>query len=182
MPLSEGQLRLGRLFESEFERQMHLRGHHVVRHCDQLGVTGTKAPVITGPFAGYRLPDFTVLARGASHWVEAKYKGRQTYHGLSSTYEHGIDLPNWRDYQKVCGLSGLPGYLVIGEGHSGRIIIARFDSLARVSREYNGSEWFTQGAVFWPADAFRPWGHFNVQTGQMQFDFTFSADAKGAAA
>lgn len=171
MTLSEGQLRLGRLFESEYERQAHVRGYHVVRHCDQLGVTGTKAPVMTGPFAGYRLPDFTILANGSSYWNEVKYKTRQAYYGLSGSNRHGIDLPNWRDYLTVCQLSGLPGFIIIGEGSSGRILIASFKRLMATVQIHQRSAMFPQGMAFWDVSEFQPWGDFDVRTGQMRFDF-----------
>jgi len=171
MTLSEGQLRLGRLFESEYERQAHARGYHVVRHCDQLGVNGTKAPVLTGPYAGYRLPDFTILANGASYWNEVKYKGRQAYYGIVGSNRHGIDLPNWNDYLAVCKLSGLPGYLIIGEGSTGRILIASFKRLERTVQIHQHSTTFPDGMVFWDVSDFQPWGEFDLRTGQMRFDF-----------
>lgn len=169
--LTDSQLRLGVLFESEFERQAHLRGYHVVRHCDQLGRNGVKAPILTGPYAGYRLPDFTILANGASYWIEAKYKGRQAYYGISGSNRHGVDLPNWRDYLAVRALSGLPGFLVIGEGSTGRIVIASFERLEKTAQIHEHSETFPLGMVFWDVADFRPWGTFDLKTGQMRFDF-----------
>jgi hypothetical protein len=185
MALTEGQLRLGRLFESEFERQAHIRGYHVVRHCDQLGVTGTKAPVLTGPFAGYRLPDFTILANGQSYWLEVKYKSTATsYRNGGNDPQHGIDLPNWRDYLQICKLSGLPGFLILGEGHTGRIIAASFKSLERAARVYDlgrgRNVHFENGAVFWSASVFREWGEFDLRTGQMRFDFKSGFSLAGA--
>jgi hypothetical protein len=171
MTLTDGELRLGRLFESEFERQAHVRGHHVVRHCDQLGVTGTKAPVLTGPYAGYRLPDFTILANGSSYWAEAKYKSRQAYYGITASHRHGIDLPNWRDYLTICKLSGLPGYLIVGEGSTGCIVIASFKRLESIAQLHERSNSFPDGMVFWDAADFQPWGEFDIRTGQMRFDF-----------
>lgn len=171
MTLSEGQLRLGRLFESEFERQAHIRGYHAVRHCEQLGVTGTKAPILTGPYAGYRLPDFTILANGASYWTEAKYKSYSPFYGIEHDHRHGIDEPNWRDYLAVCKLSGQPGYLVIGEGSSGRILIASFKLLETCAQHHIDQVSFPKGMVFWSRDVFRDWGKFNPRTGQMEFNF-----------
>jgi hypothetical protein len=150
------------LFESEFERQAHVRGYHVV---------GIKAPIMTGPYRGYRLPDFSVLANGRCYWNEVKYKTTATLHRKTDVLEHGIDLPNWNDYLAICKLSGLPGYLTIGEGHTGRILTASFEFLARHGRVYDGCEHFTQGAIFWAAAIFREWGHFDLRTGQMHFDF-----------
>jgi hypothetical protein len=171
MTLTEGQLRLGRLFESEFERQAHARGYHVVRHCDQLGVNGTKAPIMTGPYTGYRLPDFTILANGSSNWVEAKYKGRQAFYGIAQERRHGIDLPNWRDYLAICKLSGLPGFLVLGDGTTGEILIAPFKRLALSGQLHASSVTFPKGMMFWSVDQFRLWGSFEISTGQMKFDF-----------
>jgi hypothetical protein len=171
MTLTEGQLRLGRLFESEYERQAHARGYHVVRHCDQLGITGTKAPILTGPYAGYRLPDFTILANGASYWTEVKYKSRQAYYGIEQKHRHGIDLLNWRDYLAICKLSGLPGYLIIGEGSSGRVLIASFKKLEAIAQIHRRSDAFPEGMAFWNVSDFRPWGDFDIRTGQMKFDF-----------
>lgn len=172
--LPEGTLRLGRLFESEFERQAHIRGHHVVRHCEQLGVTGEKAPMLTGPYAGYRLPDFSLLANGAMPWVEVKFKSQRTFSVKRQRLEHGIDLPNWRDYLAVCKLSGQAGFLVIGDGTTGDILIASFRFLQSdggEAFEYPGPEHFKHGAIFWPVDVFKPWGRFDRRTGQMEFDF-----------
>jgi hypothetical protein len=171
MTLSEGQLRLGRLFESEYERQAHKRGYHVVRHCDQLGVTGTKAPVMTGPYAGYRLPDFTLLANGSSYWNEVKYKSRQAYYGLEQEHRHGIDLPNWRDYLVIEKLSGNAGFLIIGEGSTGRILIASFNKLVACGQRHRSSAQFPEGMMFWSVGVFRDWGTFDLRTGQMRFDF-----------
>lgn len=175
MTIAESTLRLGRLFESEFERQAHKRGYHVVRHCEQLGVTGEKAPILTGPFAGYRLPDFSLLVRGTMYWAEAKFKSRSTFSTKRQRLEHGIDLPNWQDYLAICRLSGQPGFLVIGDGKTGDILIASFkllESDRAQSYEYNGHEHFKNGAIFWPLETFKPWGRFNRQTGQMEFDFS----------
>jgi hypothetical protein len=164
-------LHLGRLFESEFERQAHARGYHVVKHCEQLGVTGTKAPMLTGPYEGLRLPDFTIFANGAAFWIEAKYKSRQAYYAIAQQQRHGIDLPNWKDYQKVCALSGLPGYLLIGEGSTGIIRIASFKRLAKNPQIHPASNAFPRGMVFWNVADFKDWGSFNPRTGQMLFDF-----------
>jgi hypothetical protein len=172
MTLSEEQLRLARLFESEYERQAHVRGYHVVRHCDQLGINGVKAPIVTGPYAGYRLPDFTILANRTSYWNEVKYKSRQAYYGLTNRHTHGIDLPNWQDYLTIVTLSGLPGYLIIGEGSSGRILIASFRHLATRAQIHQCSATFPQGMVFWNVSDFQPWGDFDMRTGQMRFAFS----------
>jgi hypothetical protein len=172
MSLSEGQLRLGRLFESEFARQAQKRGYLLVRHCEQLGVNGIKAPMVTGQYQGYRLPDFTIIANGKSYWDEVKYKTNPTLHRCSGVVEHGIDLPNWRDYLAVAKLSGLDGFLTIGEGHSGRIIKASFKFLEPRARIYDGDVHFEEGAVFWPASIFTDWGSFDLRTGQMRFHFS----------
>lgn len=171
-PLSEGQLRLGRLFESEFERQAHNRGYHVVKHCEQLGVQGTKAPMLTGRWKGFRLPDFTILANRASYWVEAKYKSYSPYYGITGDRRQGIDLPNWRDYLRVCELSGQRGFLIIGVGKTGDIIVASFEHLrAHAQIHDKTTQDFPDGGVFWPASIFSPWGSFDLPTGQMRFDF-----------
>lgn len=169
MPLTEGQLRLGRLFESEFERQQHNRGNFVVRHCDQLGVQGTKAPMVTGLWAGYRLPDFSVIANNKMIWVEAKYKTLRTWTRAHDRFDHGIDLPNWRDYLAVCKLSSQEGWLVVGEGDTGNIVAASFNTLMQHAREYHGTQHFTHGAVFWPCDVFQPYGTLNRRTGNILF-------------
>jgi len=179
--LPEATLRMGRMFESEFERQMHIRGHHVVRHCEQLGVTGEKAPILTGPYCGYRLPDFSVISNGSMKWAEVKYKTRSTYAYSRQRYEHGIDLPNWRDYLAICKLSGQPGYLVIGDGAASLILIAEFSFLQGAASgrvEYNGKEHFKEGAVFWPVKAFRPWGTLDNRTGQVAFGFMNEVPAR----
>jgi hypothetical protein len=171
MHLEEG-LRIRRLFESEFVRQAHIIGYHVVRHYDQLGVTGTKAPISSGPFAGYRLPDTTLMRDGKSFWVEAKYKAKTSYTIITKTFDHGIDWPNWCDYLKLCGISGQPGFLVLGEGSTGEILVASFEKLQAIpTRHYDGHVHFRDGAAFWPRESFRPFGHFSPQTGQMQFAF-----------
>jgi hypothetical protein len=95
--LTEAQLRIGRIFEAEFERQAHKRGLFCIRHCDQQGANGVKAPLATGPYAGYRLPDFSVMKDGKTYWVEVKYKTERTFTHSLGIYETGIDLPNWRD-------------------------------------------------------------------------------------
>lgn len=171
MTISEETLRLGRLFESEFERKAHARGYHVVRHCDQLGVTGTKAPVLTGPYTGYRLPDFTILANGASFWCEVKYKKQEAFYGQERRMKHGIDLPNWTDYLAICKLSGLPGFLIIGEGLTGVILIASFKRLETCAQIHCSSSTFPDGMAFWGIDDFKQWGEFDIRTGQIRFDF-----------
>lgn len=180
MPLPEAQLRIGRLFESEFERQAHRRGLFVVRHCDQLGVHGTKAPMTHGPFAGYRLPDFTVMKAGASYWAEVKLKSRPTYTHRLQQYDHGVDLPNWTDYLAVEKVSGLPGFLIVGERSTGCILAASFAHLKAVARIVtHKTSSFPHGGVFWPRDSFRRWGDFVFQTGQMAFAFDFCSEVEG---
>jgi hypothetical protein len=179
--LTEAQLRIGRIFEAEFERQAHKRGLFCIRHCDQQGANGVKAPLATGPYAGYRLPDFSVMKDGKTYWVEVKYKTERTFTHSLGIYETGIDLPNWRDYLAICKLSGQRGFLVMGHGDTGSIIIQSFERLAAVARFYNGHVHFEKGAVFWPCAEFGPWGTFNRQNGQMSFNFTFATQAIKAA-
>jgi hypothetical protein len=180
MPLTEAQLRIGRLFESEFERQAHKRGLMCVRHCDQLGVHGVKAPIATGPYAGLRLPDFSVMGAGSMFWVEAKYKTERTHHHISDTWEHGIDLPNWVDYLEIEARSGQRGFIVVGQGDIGGILIQSFKYLRKVSREYHGNKHFEHGAVFWPCAEFKPWGEFNPRNAQLSFAFRFNGEDKGS--
>lgn len=97
---------------------------------------------------------------------------------IGGIYEHGIDLPNWRDYLAICKLSGQRGFLVIGEGDTGNIIIQSFGRLADSARFYNGHVHFEKGAVFWPCTEFRAWGTFNRQNGQLSFNFTFATPAR----
>lgn len=177
MPLTEGQLRLGRLFESEFERQAHNNGKLCVRHCDQLGVNGTKAPMVTGKYQGYRLPDFSVLTNGEMWWVECKYKTRNAYYGQTGEFTQGIDLPNWRDYLAISELSGQPGALVLGIGCSGEIVRASFRHLLKHAQEHRKPHpQFPGGAVFWPRWCFSLWGRMNPINGQMTFDFCTEAE------
>ena len=175
--IPESTLRAGRLFESEFERQAHNRGIHVVRHCDQLGVMGTKAPIVTGRFAGFRLPDFSLIPPGGGmFWAEAKRKTKPTYTVTCGTYDHGIDLPNWRDYLAVASMSRQRGFLIIGEASTGKILIASFERLEGCARKWKGAcEAFPDGAVFWRREDFQVWGKFNVTSGQLSFDFGFAA-------
>ncbi len=173
MPIDKTEgLRIGRLFESEFARQAQKLGYFVIRHCEQLGVSGTKAPMLDGPFAGYRLPDYTLMAHGVSFFVEAKYKTKPTpYHLNGNMPQHGIDWPNWEDYLKVCSISGQRGFLVIGEGSTGEILISSFETLQRKVRRYSGRVHFQDGGAFWDRSLFKPWGNFSPQTGQMLFAF-----------
>jgi hypothetical protein len=159
----------GTLFETEFEKQAHARGYHVVRHCDQIGVNSVKAPLLTGPYAGYRLPDFTVLADGASYWIEAKFKSRQAFWGKTGTKRHGIDLPNWQDYLVICKLSGQAGFLLIGEQSTGALLIQSFKKLEPIAQIHTGA--FSHGGVFWDVRDFVPWGDFDLHKGQMRFAF-----------
>jgi hypothetical protein len=168
------------MFESEFERQQLARGHHVVRHCDQLSIQGTKAPILNGPWSGYRLPDFSVLTRGTSNWAEVKLKSYSPFYAKAGNQRHGIDLPNWRDYLKVSQLSGQPGFLVIGNRATGDILIASFKLLEQFAQEHaESTQSFPDGGVFWPARIFTPWGSFDLRIGQMRFDFGFR-DTTGA--
>jgi hypothetical protein len=164
-------LLIGRLFESEFARHAHILGYFVNRHCEQLGVTGVKAPMLDGPFAGYRLPDFTLMKEGDAFWVEAKYKSDVTKYGKNNGEpQHGIDWPNWIDYIKISKISGQRGYLVLGEGYNGTIIYAPFKTLAATARHYQG-ERFPFDMAFWSRSVFKPFGYFSPQTGQMRFTF-----------
>lgn len=174
--IPEATLRAGRMFESEFERQAHNRGNYVVRHCDQLGVMGTKAPMVTGPYTGYRLPDFSLIPPGGGmYWAEAKRKSKATYTAITGSLDHGIDLPNWHDYLTISKISKQRGYLIIGEGDTGNILIAPFSHLQVCARQWKGScEAFPDGAVFWPREQFKLWGHFDISNGQISFDFGFA--------
>lgn len=173
MPIDKPEgLRIGRLFESECQRQLHIIGYRVSRTCDQLGYNGVKAPTLHGPNAGYRLPDLDVMGNGDSFWIEAKYKAEITrYRKNGCELQHGIDWPNWCDYLKVCEISGRRGYLILGEAETAEIICASFKALSKVTRHYDGDVHFAQGAAFWPRSVFRPFGYFVPQTGQMHFAF-----------
>jgi len=178
----ETQERLGRLLESEFHRKATLRGYFVNRHCDQLGVNGIKAPMLHGPYKGFRLPDFRLLIpkqlriQGTTciePWVEVKAKSRAPFYGIEQQHKHGIDLPNWRDYLTVARMSESTGYLVIGELDRGEIRIASFKRLEQCAQVTDACESFPNGGVFWPRDAFKLWGRFDRQNGQMDFKFDF---------
>lgn len=179
-------LLLGRLFESEFERKAMATGRlMVIRYCDQLGVTGIKAPIAHGPYAGMRLPDFGVidLQNGGEYWVEAKFKTTSPFFAKRGYHAHGIDLPNWRDYLGICEATKRRGFLVIGEGHTGDILIAPFERLKACAQVSDPCPSFPKKGVFWPRDTFSPWGTFNRRNGQMAFNFEFRAEAeqRGAA-
>lgn len=168
-------LRIGRIFESEFERKARMFGHTIIRYCDQLGETGIKAPVTSGAFSGLRLPDFGIIPKGGGgeFWAEAKFKSNSPFYFKRGYRTHGIDLPNWRDYLKVCEITGRRGFLVIGEGNTGDILIAPFERLLACAQVSDPCPAFPHKGVFWPRDTFSPWGTFNPRYGQMNFTFDF---------
>jgi len=97
MSLSEGQLRLGRCSSPNLNGRLTIAATLWCVTCDQLGVTGIKAPMVTGPFCGYRLPDFTIIANGRSYWDEVKYK----------TMPRGIAVLVWWSTASICRTGGI---------------------------------------------------------------------------
>ena len=165
-------MEFGREFELAFEQQAIGRGYFVVKHCDQSGVNGPKAPMLTGRWKGFRLPDFTLIRDGRSFWAEAKAKSYSPYFGQTGNQRQGIDLPNWRDYLQVSRLSGQPGALFFGVMTTGDILAGNFAKLERhqqIHREPTKD--FPGGAVFWPVSILVQWGSFNLKTGQIRFEF-----------
>jgi hypothetical protein len=159
-------LEIGCWFEDEVEQLFRNLGYHVNRLCDQKGKHGTKAPMAWGPFDAIRLPDFELIGNGKTMSGDCKYKTdftrRYNLPGGGNEDNHGIDRPNWLDYRKFWRHSGQEGFIVIGEGSSGRILHATAAELIPVSREHTKpSSSFPQGGVFWPRWIFHQIGEFD---------------------
>lgn len=71
------------------------------------------APMLVGWLRKYVLPDFLVAGRGASRWVEVKYKDHCVKYQKTGHFRHGIDLPKWRAYRAVERETGIPGSIAI---------------------------------------------------------------------
>jgi hypothetical protein len=164
--ISQATLEIGCWFEDECEQLFRKLGYLVNRQCDQKGKYGTKAPMAWGPFDAIRLPDLELIGKGKTMSGDCKYKSRPTRRYCLSNGEaeinHGIDLPNWRDYLKYWEHSGQAGFIVIGEGNSGLILHATAAELITVSREHaEPTPSFPNGGVFWPREVFHKIGRFD---------------------
>lgn len=165
--ISEATLAIGCWFEDVVEQILREKlGYHVNRNCDQKGKHGTKAPMAWGPFDAIRLPDLELIGQGTTKSGDCKYKHnystRYQLPGGGSEENHGIDIPNWEDYCKFWQHSGQEGFMVIGEGSTGRILYASAAALIPVSRFHRRpTQSFPDGGVFWPRHAFRHIGDFD---------------------
>jgi len=56
---------------------------------------------------------------GEVHWIEAKSKAAFTWYRIGTTYQDGIDLHCWEDYQKLYRLAPWPVWLMFLHGPGG---------------------------------------------------------------
>lgn len=163
------EFRQGRKFEQDVARHYLLRKYHVERCYLLKDHDGkTKAPMLEGPYAGFRLPDLKVMGGGKTSWVECKEKEKADWTRYTNQYEHGIGQRCYRDYLKVQEISGLAVYLCVGEWSHGLIRIASLVTLGQ-PRLYNGDKMDAGGMAFWPQERFRLIGTYQSNPDQFEF-------------
>lgn len=86
-----------------------------------------RAPMIQGEKDDNIRPDFSVSKAGESAWIEVK--GKNKYHPHEGEKRHGIDLPNWRHYNRVSSLTGVPCWLFVYERSTGTLLCQDLDNL-----------------------------------------------------
>lgn len=83
-------------------------------------------------------PDFSVSKAGNSVWIEVK--GKRDSHPHAGVERHGIDLPNWRHYNRVSSHTGMPCWLFVYEQSTGTLLCADLGDLPvadkRIKDEY----------------------------------------------
>jgi hypothetical protein len=164
------EFRQGRKFEQDVARYYLLRNYYVER-CYSMKEEGGKykAPMLEGPFSGYRVPDLKVMGGGKTSWVECKEKEHADYTRCTGQLEHGIGRRCYMDYLKVQQISGIPVFLCVGEWEHGLIRIASLDALGG-PRYYNGNKMDPGGMVFWPRDRFRLIGSYSSIPDQLEWN------------
>lgn len=159
----------GRMFEMEFARTLIIRGFDVDRCYD---FNQHKAPMLTGKYKQYRLPDLLAVKPERSFWAEVKEKRNCTYTHRIDSYDEGIDHDCWHDYVKVQQISGVPVWLFIAEWEPERILGASLDRLGppRIVPAHVAS-YGKGGMVYWPCDQFHHIGSYDPKTGQLDLPF-----------
>ena len=93
-------LREGRLGEDLISQWFIRRGWQVLPAYETSIISG-KGPRLFGAYGQLICPDLLVFNDTLFLWIEAKFKSAFTWHRLSSSWQTGIDLRHWRDYQQV---------------------------------------------------------------------------------
>lgn len=115
---------LGDKAEALVEAQIRASGWRYV--ADRQFRDGT-APMIQGAKDDNIRPDFSVSKAGESAWIEVK--GKRYSHPHDGEKRHGVDLPNWRHYNRVSSTTGMPCWLFIYEQSTGTLLCADLDEL-----------------------------------------------------
>ncbi|MER2526741.1 MAG: hypothetical protein ABTR07_02315, partial [Candidatus Competibacter denitrificans] len=63
-------------------------------------------------------PDLLIMKDGTDKWVEVKRKDEPTYFWKFHEWQHGIDLPNIRAYQKIAKETRRPFVILVHEINS----------------------------------------------------------------
>jgi hypothetical protein len=146
----------GRDAEQRVARWLQERGWFVIPSYDYSGEDGQKAPRLQGLKAGHAVPDLDVARDGKRKWIEVKAKGRanvrrDSYWGGPNIPEHGVEMPNYRDYLEVKRITGDEVWIAIYEEDTGLLLVAEIDALGKPRI----GTWLGKTIANWPRRRFR---------------------------
>lgn len=102
---------------------------YVVPSYDYAGPDGDRAPMLATNGDKLILPDLDVAANGVRAWVEIKAKDHAWRHNKCRRDEHGVDLRQFRHYQRVERETGTPVWLCVYERNTGAVLVTRIGAL-----------------------------------------------------
>jgi hypothetical protein len=115
--------------EQTVEEWLKGRGFYVVRLCTIRNYDGTGAPMLMGSACNLILPDLQVLdpmMQKPPAYVEVKHKTQAPLnYKLGHVPVHGIGQWNWKQYQRVEQMTGVPVWLLILEHLTGELLALR---------------------------------------------------------
>lgn len=141
-----GEKRVASLYQSE--------GYYITPNYDYSGEEGDKAPRLQGSSNAYVMPDLLVSKDGETFAVEVKTKTRANWTYFTSRLEHGFNRRLYWQYRTWQEVTGIPVFMAFWETETGDVLVARFDDLEKVRRDYDGPKMGRDGMVFFPRDAF----------------------------
>ena len=105
-------LATGKAGESEIAKWLQSRGSHVLP-IYEIADNQFKGPALYASDGGEIIaPDILTFSGKGIVWIEAKHKSAFTWHRISRTFQTGIDLHHYEEYQRILQVVSIPVWLL----------------------------------------------------------------------
>lgn len=128
----------GRIAENIILKGLQRRGWYILPTRDYRGEDeeDEKAPRLFGRDGSFILPDLFAFnpkdERVSRAWFECKAKSDPTWGWKAARWEHGISHRHCSHYNKVAAITGCPVYVIIVEGSTKDILVAKLSDLTGI--------------------------------------------------